>query len=362
MRQSSLLRHLFVSLFAVVGSPTIVFAADPSGNASVATVKGQAVQYADLEPQIKDKLARQQEDHDAKIQQLNASYARDRHALIEKEVGKLIDDRVVALEASTRKTTPTAVLAAVKAATIGDEEVKSFYNENAARINQPLEQIAPKIKSYLQLQAAEKAKREYLDSLRGKYGAAMTLEPLREQVAAVGPSRGAKVPQVTIVEFSDFQCPFCGKFEPELQKLLVAYPAEVKLVYRNLPLPSVHPEAQKAAEAAVCADRQGKFWEMHDTLFSEQSSLQVPSLKEKARRLGLDSGQFDDCLDKGAAVASIKTDEIEAQRLGLDATPATFVNGRFVNGAVSYDELVVMIKEELRKPATSARLETSTQR
>jgi len=362
MLQSKLPRHLFVSFFALAGSSTNVLASEPAGNAPVAMVKGRAISYADLEAQIGDKLAKQQEEHVAKLQQLDVSYARDRHAFVEKELGKLIDDRVLELEATARKSTSAALLEAIKTRSISDEEVRSFYNQNAARINQPLDQIAPKIKSYLQTQASDKSKRDYLDLLRGKYSASMTLEPLREQVAATGPARGPEIAQITIVEFSDFQCPFCGKFEPELQKVLTAYPTNVRLVYRNLPLPSVHPEAEKAAEAAVCADRQGKFWEMHDTLFSEQSALDQPSLKEKAKRLGLDTAKFNDCLEKGEAVASIKADEVEAQRLGLDATPATFVNGRFVNGAVSYDELVTMIKDELRKVSTTARLEITPTR
>jgi protein-disulfide isomerase len=330
--------------------------AEPADNTPVATIKGQVVSFAELQSKIRDKLDHQQELHDAQVQQLNASFARTRRATMQEEAGKLVDDRVLELEAASRKTTVTAVQSAIKTAPITDAQVEAFYNERAARIGQPLAKIAPKIKEYLQTQAADKAKRAYLDSLRAKYSASVSIEPLREQVAAAGPARGSENARITIVEFSDFECPYCGQFEPELKKLLEAYPTQVRLVYRNMPIPSLHPAAQKAAEAAICADKQGKFWEMHDTLFSEQSSLDVAALKEKAKRLGLDSTKFDVCLDKDEAVPALNVDLREAQRLGLDATPATFINGRFVNGAVSYDDLVALIKDELGKTSATARL------
>jgi len=329
---------------------------EPADNAPVATVKGHVISYAELQSQIRGKLDQQQELHDAQLQQLNASFARNRRATMQEEAGKLVDNRVLELEAASRKTTVAALQSSIKTAPITDAQVEAFYNERAARIGQPLVKVAPKIKEYLQTQASDKAKRAYFDSLRAKYQASVSIEPLREQVAATGPARGSENARITIVEFSDFECPYCGQFEPELKKLLEAYPTQVRLIYRNMPIPSLHPAAQKAAEAAICADKQGKFWEMHDTLFSEQSTLDVAALKEKAKRLGLDGAKFDVCLDKGEAVPALNDDLREAQRLGLEATPATFINGRFVNGAVSYDELNALIKDELGKASATARL------
>jgi protein-disulfide isomerase len=357
LRRPALVSFVGLSLmaaYAVAAEPAI--ATDPADNAPVASVKGRVITYAELQSQIRDKLDQQQELHDAQIQQLNASFARSRRATMQEEAGKLVDNRVLQLEAASRKTTVAALQSAIDSVPITDSQVEAFYNERAARIGQPLSKVAPKIKEYLETQASDKAKRAYFDSLRVKYQASISIEPLREQVAAAGPARGSENARVTIVEFSDFECPYCGQFEPELKKLLEAYPTQVRLVYRNMPIPSLHPAAQKAAEASLCADKQGKFWEMHDTLFSEQSTLDVAALKEKAKRLGLDSTKFDACLDKGEAVPALNVDLREAQRLGLEATPATFVNGRFVNGAVSYDELNALIKDELGKTSATARL------
>jgi protein-disulfide isomerase len=328
---------------------------EPAGDSAVATVKGSVISYAELQSQIHGKLDQQQEIHDAQIQQLNVSFARARRTTVQEETGRLVDNRVLELEAAARKTTAESLLSSIKTVPISDAQVEDFYNERAARIGQPLAKITPKIKEFLQTQASDKAKRAYLDSLRAKYNASITVEPLREQVGESGPSRGLENARVTIVEFSDFQCPYCGQFEPELKRLVAAYPTQLRLIYRNMPIPSLHPEAQKAAEAAICADKQGKFWEMHDTLFSEQSALDVTALKEKAKRLGLDTAKFDVCLDTGEAVPALNADLSEAQRLGLEATPSTFINGRFVNGAVSYDDLNALIKDELKETSTTAR-------
>jgi len=323
--------------------------ADPQSEAPVATIKGQVIPYSDLQPQIQSDLDRQQHQHDMQVQQLNETYQRARQAFIEGELAKLVDNRVLALEAAARRTTPEALMRAVKPAAVTDEQVKSFYDSQKAQIAEPFDQIAPKIRHYLQAQADERANRTYLDPLRVRYKASVTTEPLREQVGASGPQRGPENAQITIVEFSDFQCPYCRRFTPVLNQILSAYPSQVRLVYRYMPLSGIHPDAQKAAEAAVCAGNQGKFWEMHATLFAAQSSLDVGSLKENAKRLGLRTKQFDDCLDSGQARPTIENDLREAERLGLEATPASFVNGRFVDGSITFDQMTALINDELRR-------------
>jgi protein-disulfide isomerase len=358
-RQSALFVAAGIFLLAARAPADSAVPSDPAGNAPVATVKGRVVSYFELQSQIQDKLNQQQELHDAQIQQLDAKYVRDRRTTMLDETGRLVDDRVLELEAASRKTTTAALLSSVKPAPVTDAQIEAFYNERATRIGQPLVKVAPKIKEFLETQNTDKAKRDYLNSLRAKYQASVTMEPLREQVAATGPARGPQSASITIVEFSDFQCPYCGQFEPELKKLMEAYPTQIRLIYRNMPIPSLHPEAQKAAEAAICADKQGKFWEMHDTLFSEQNALAPDALKEKARRLGLNTTMFDECLEKGGAIQTLNADLREAQRLGLDATPVSFINGRIIPGAVGYDELTAVIKEELQKQPHGSRLETA---
>ncbi len=323
--------------------------ADPAGDAVVAKVGREAISYAQLQKTIQPTLDKQQAEHEAQLQQLNLSFMRARQQYIETELGKMVDERVLDLEAATRKTTPAALTAATKAAPVTDAQEHAFYDSQKAQMSQSFAQIEPKIKLFLQNQADEQSRRKYLDTLRAKYKAFVNLEPMREQVDASGPQRGPAAARVTIVEFSDFECPYCGRFTPVLKQLQSAYPTQVRLVYEYFPLSSIHPSAQKAAEAAACANNQGKFWEMHDTLFAEQSSLDLGSLKEKARRLGLDAKQFDDCLDSGAASATVAADVAAGQKLGIAATPASFVNGRFVDGAVTLEQMTALIDDELRR-------------
>ena len=345
-----------VALFAISLSLTAAFAciAEPAGDTTIAVVGKQAIPYSQLQIQIQDRLDKAQQEHLLQLQQVNLTYQRNREAFIEGEAGKLLDDRVLELEAAARKTTPTALRDATKAKPITDEQAQAFYDSQRAEINKPYAQIEAQIKQFLQNQANDHNARKYLDTLRAKYKAVETIEPLREPVEASGPQRGRADAPVTIVEFSDFQCPYCGKFTPILAQVLAAYPTQVRLIYRYFPIPTLHPDAEKAAEAAVCAGKQGKFWEMHDTLFAEQGALGVAALKEKAKRLGLDALQFDACLDGGTAAALVAADQQAGRQLGLDGTPASFVNGRFVNGAKSFDEMSAMIDDELRRAAHTA--------
>jgi len=267
----------------------------------------------------------------------------------------MVDESVLALEAKARKTTSKALVAAVEVPQITDSETHAFYDGNANQIGQPYDAVAPKIRAYLQKQAADSAQRSYLDSLRKKYDAVITLAPIRESVAATGPQRGPAEAPVTIVEFSDFQCPFCGRLAPVMRAVLAKYPTQVRLVYRHLPLTSLHPNAEKAAEAAVCAQEQGKFWEMHDLMFADQSGLEIDALKGKAKRLQLDIKSFDECLDSGKERDAVMIDTHAAEQLGIGGTPASFINGRFINGVRSLDELSVVIDDELQRAGRVAR-------
>lgn len=153
---------------------------------------------------------------------------------------------------------------------------------------------------------------------------------------------------IEMVEFSDFQCPSCGRAEPTVQQVLAEYDGKVKLVYRHYPLPS-HPYAQKSAEASECAADQGKFWEYHDKLFANQNSLQVPNLKRFAADMGLDSKRFDACLDSGAMASRVSFDEGEGRNLGVSGTPSFFINSRKLVGTQPFSEFKKIIDAELNK-------------
>jgi len=153
---------------------------------------------------------------------------------------------------------------------------------------------------------------------------------------------------ITLVEFSDFECPFCEKIYPTLNKILNDYQDKVKLVYKYFPL-SFHPNAQKAAEAAECAAEQGKFWEYHDKLFTYQASgFSLDKFKQWAKDLGLNSAQFNGCLDSGKYASKVQTDFQEGQQKGVSGTPATFVNGQLVIGAQPYEVFKQIIDNLLK--------------
>jgi protein-disulfide isomerase len=315
----------------------------------VATLDHDQITAQDLDTRTAAKLAQQQKDYDRRAAALRLAFERSQAAYRDRQLSKLMDEHVLALEAKAKHTTPEALLAAQKGPVISDAEVRAFYDQRRAEINQPFESAAPKIRELLEKSSSEDIRRRYLDSLRTEYHAVTLLEPLREAVAANGPVRGPPDAPVTIVEFSDFQCPFCGRLEPVLVRVLAKYPTEVRLVYRNYPLPELHPQAEKAAEASLCARDQGKFWEMHDQMFADQQSLGVDDLKDKARRLGLDAGKFAQCLDSGQMRSAVEVDVKDGDALGIQGTPASFIDGRFVSGAAEESELAAIIDDELRR-------------
>jgi len=123
---------------------------------------------------------------------------------------------------------------------------------------------------------------------------------------------------------------------------------DVKFIYRHFPLRSIHADAQKAAEASECAGEQGKFWEYHDIVFGKQNLLGIESFKSWAKELGLNSGQFDSCLDSGKYEERVEKDYSDGITLGVNGTPATFINGKLISGAVPYEEFEKIIREELK--------------
>src|SRR5262249_49339264 len=152
---------------------------------------------------------------------------------------------------------------------------------------------------------------------------------------------------ITIVEFSDFQCPYCQGVEPTLKQLLAKYEGRVSLGYRDFPLSQIHPQAQLAAEASRCAAEQARFWEYHDLLFANQSMLQEPGLIESARRLGLDEKLFASCLTSGKFRSQVQSDYQDGLKAGVTGTPAVFINGIFLSGNQPIADFSRIIEDEL---------------
>ena len=170
------------------------------------------------------------------------------------------------------------------------------------------------------------------------------------------PLRGNANAPVKIVEYADYECPYCQQIQPTLEKLEAAYPGKVAFAYKDVPLP-MHSKAQKAAEATHCAEAQGKYWEYHDALF-QSKQLEVPQLKEQARGLKLDSEAFNKCLDSGAQAGVVKSQLGEAQTLQLQGTPSFFINGQLFAGNLAFEQFRAVIEEELNA-AKAAGLRTT---
>lgn len=159
------------------------------------------------------------------------------------------------------------------------------------------------------------------------------------------PVLGPNDARVTIIEFSDFECPYCRRVQPTLKRLLKEYEGQVRLVFRDFPL-SFHKNAQKAAEAAQCAGDQDKFWPYHDKLF-EQTALAPSDLKKYASELELDVDAFNTCLDSGKYAQEVAKDMRDGQAAGVNSTPSFFVNGQPLSGAVPYERFQELVEAAL---------------
>jgi protein-disulfide isomerase len=171
--------------------------------------------------------------------------------------------------------------------------------------------------------------------------------PFRVEVSTDGPVRGPAEAPVTIVEFEDFQCPYCRRVQSTLDQVLVRYNGKVKLVHRDFPLASLHPKSHDAHEAARCAGEQGKFWEFRDLLYTGVGQAISEQINDYAERLKLDSDAFKTCVAGGKYKAAVRKDEEEGARLGVEGTPAFFINGRAFSGAQPEANFAQIIDEEL---------------
>lgn len=163
--------------------------------------------------------------------------------------------------------------------------------------------------------------------------------------------RGNQNAAVTVIEYSDFECPFCLRFQSTIEQIYNEYKDKALFVYRHFPLRSLHPEAQKAAEASECAAEQGKFWEMHDKIFAANAAqnMSVEQWKKEATALGLNASKFNDCLDSGKFASKVAQQQAGGQAAGVQGTPTTFVNGQLVNGAVPYEQVKAVIDQALQE-------------
>jgi protein-disulfide isomerase len=242
---------------------------------------------------------------------------------------------------------------AKRASSPTDADVEGFYRANVGQMQGgTLEEMAPLITRFLEEQSRTAARDALIASLRRSGpDIQVSLETPRYpvDVDASDPSIGNASAPVTIVEFSDFECPFCRQASPTLKKLQEAYGDQVRIVWKDFPLTQIHPQAFKAAEAAHCAGDQGRFWEYHDRLFANQSALQPAALKGHASDMRMDTAQFNACLDESKYAERVRAGMEMGTRLGVDSTPTMYINGRAVAGAYPYETLAAIVDEELAR-------------
>jgi len=306
----------------------------------VATVDGESITAADLDETTAASVAKLEE----QVYQIK----RDR-------LDEMIGDRLLAAEAKRRAITVDALIALEvtgKVAPVTDDDVAKFVTANRQRIQGDPAALAPRIKAYLGDQHLTARREAFIGSLRAKAAVDVLLKgppAKRFAVKTEGfPTRGNGSAPVTIVEFSDFHCPYCRAAQPTLSALLSKYPDKVRIVYRHFPLDSLHPEARQAAEASWCAEQQNKFWQYHDRLYANGPDGSTPTLERIATEAGLDAARFNSCLSGSDAKAAVQRDVDEGVRFGVDGTPGFFVNGRMLSGNQPMQTFVTMIDDELK--------------
>lgn len=314
-------------------------AATPPPTGAVATVDGDAVTDEDMAKA-----------GGARYQTFKSQEYAAKREFMESAIGqKLLENEAKRRGLSVEELKKQEVESKVEP--VSDVQAKEFYDMNKARFGQLSEPEAlDQIHQGLGQQRLQRKLSEYVGALRAKANVKVLLDPYRIDVAAGDdPAKGPATAPVTLVEFSDFQCPYCARVGPTLKRVEEVYGEKVRIVFKDFPLLQIHKDAAKAAEAGTCAAEQGKFWPLHDKMFENQAKLSVADLKQFAKDAGLDSNAFDQCLDSGKQSAEWNEDLKDGERYGVTGTPAFFVNGRLLGGAASFEKLAEVIDDELTR-------------
>ena len=287
-------------------------------DAVVATIGGQPLKAAPVKERLKPIIYR---------------IRLDAYMRAKQQADQIVDNMLLLDEAKRRQIGPEEIVRAEisdKVRPPTEAEVTKFYTDNKARISGDLNSVRNQVALYLQEEDKRRLERELSNRLRKNADIRWLIteppQPVQNISVDDDPARGAANAPVTVVEFTDFQCPACAAMHPVLEEVLKSYGDKVRFVVRDFPL-NQHEWAQKAAEAANAAKEQGKFFEYIALLFQRQKALDVPSLKKYASEIGLDRTRFDAALDRGTYAAEVKHDIEEGQMYGVGSTPTIFING-----------------------------------
>jgi protein-disulfide isomerase len=269
-------------------------------------------------------------------------------------IDALINEKLLAEEAKKRSIAVPALIDAEVTSKVGlvtEQEIEKFYQANKARYKDGEEKAREQIRGLLQNQKLQARREAFLQSLRSQAKVVVNLKAppvLRVDVKVDGaPFKGGKNAPVTMVEFTDFHCPFCKRVLTTLTQIEEKYGDKVKIVFRDFPIDQLHPAARKGHEAARCANEQGKFWAYHDLLYQNAPKTGLEDLKAYAKLAGLNIQSFETCFSSSKYKAAVEKDIEEGKRLGVTGTPAFFINGRLLSGAQPLDAFVRMIDDEL---------------
>jgi len=307
-----------------------------SAQAPVARVSGRILTLGDLQAQQGGKL----------LQAQYQFYLSERKALEEAIDNRLLEDEAKKKQMSLDQLLDTEVYKGVKDPT--EDQLEVYYE--GLDTQEPYQSIRGEVLQHIRELRRTKARAAYVDQLRKDAQINILLMPPTADVETTAAfAKGDRKAPVVLVEFADYECPYCQKVNPQIQKLKKEYGDSLTVIYKDFPLP-MHHSAEKAAEASRCAGEQGKFWEYHDVLYYSRL-LSTDDLKEHARVLKLDADRFDSCLDNATEAEAVKKDLEEAKGLGLTGTPSFFVNGHFFSGVVDYAALKDMINQQLNAVA-----------
>lgn len=327
-------KFLFPIIGLALGLSSVVFADN-----NVATFKGGSISKNELEKKVEGQV----------YEMLEQIYN------IEKDqLDSMVNDKLLELEAKEQKMAVSALRKKEiesKIREVTDKDVKSFYDANKQRIQQDFETVKGQVKDYLTNQGKFAVEAAYFEMLRKKYNVQINLTrpvpPLfNVDIHKNDPVLGEAGAPITIVEFSDFECPFCQRGYETMKRVMDAYKGKVKWIYKDFPL-NFHPNAKKAAEAALCAQDQGKFWDYHHRLFESSKKLGRSDLEQHAKDFKLDLAKFNQCLDSDKYAQEVDDDQNHGATLGVNGTPAYFINGERLSGARPFEDFAEAIERQL---------------
>ncbi len=308
-------------------------ATSPENPKEVANVGGRSISAADLDQALQSQIWQ------LRIQE---------YELRSKTLEFLVNQKLLDIEAARLGRPADTLLQDQVDSKIREPEngeVEAYYLGQRSSINRPFEEVQLQLRNALKQARIHEARQKYLKSLRDQTTVRVLLRRPKMDVDTKR-LRGNPNAPVTIIEFSDLQCPYCRVIQPTLKQLLSKYGDRVNLAFRDMPLDQLHPLARKAAEATRCAAEQGKYWEYHDLLFSS-GKLADKELAEQARSIGLDGSAFDACVAGGKFKQQIENDLQMGLKAGITGTPAFVINGTLITGSQPIEAFEKIIEAEL---------------